>query len=65
MTSYRIKRIRARLDLAQPAFAELLRVSVGTLRDWEQGRSVPSGPAEYLLELAERGVIPEGAKRRK
>ena len=65
MTPDRIKRIRARLDLAQPAFAELLRVSVATLRDWEQGRTAPSGPAEYLLELAERDVIPEGRKRRK
>ncbi|MGE0583459.1 MAG: helix-turn-helix domain-containing protein [Steroidobacteraceae bacterium] len=57
MTPDRIKRIRARLDLSQPAFADLLGVSVATVRDWEQGRNAPSGPAAKLLDLAARGVL--------
>ena len=57
MTPKRVKKIRVSLGLSQPALAELLRVAVGTVRDWEQGRNAPSGPAELLLELAERGVL--------
>ena len=35
------KEIRKRLGLSQSRFAALLGVSVGTLRDWEQGRERP------------------------
>lgn len=52
VTPDRIKRIRARLELTQPAFAELLGVSVASVRDWEQGRGAPGGPAKKLIELA-------------
>jgi putative transcriptional regulator len=29
-------------------------LSVGTVRDWEQGRALPDGPARVLLKLIER-----------
>lgn len=44
-----VKEIRAMTELSQPKFAKLLDVDVGTLRNWEQGRRVPTGPARALL----------------
>jgi putative transcriptional regulator len=46
--------IRARLGLSQEAFAACMGVSVGTLRNWEQGRREPQGPARALLLIADR-----------
>lgn len=44
-----IKDLRKRTKLSQAKFATLLRVEVGTLRNWEQGRREPTGPAKALL----------------
>lgn len=44
-----VKSIRAITGLSQPRYAQLLQVDVGTLRDWEQGRREPTGPAKALL----------------
>lgn len=44
-----IKKLRASVGLSQPKFAALLHVDVGTLRNWEQGRRDPTGPAKALL----------------
>ena len=44
-----IKNIRAASGLSQPKFAALLSVDVATLRNWEQGRRQPTGPAKALL----------------
>lgn len=49
-----IKRIRAQYQLSQSQFAALLGISVGTLRNWEQGRRRPEGPARVLLQVASR-----------
>jgi putative transcriptional regulator len=38
----------------QQEFAALLGISVGTLRNWEQGRRKPHGPAKVLLKIAEK-----------
>lgn len=43
---------RRNTGLSQVHFAELIGVSVRTLRDWEQGRRRPSGPALALLAIA-------------
>ena len=45
--------LRDRYGLTQQAFADKLRISVGTLRNWEQKRRIPDGPAQRLLELME------------
>jgi putative transcriptional regulator len=45
----KVKEIRAMTGLSQPKFAQLLDVDVGTLRNWEQGRREPTGPAKALL----------------
>ena len=51
--------IRTHLDLTQERFAALLDVPVATVRNWEQGRRSPRGPAKTLLEVAARypGVL--------
>jgi putative transcriptional regulator len=49
-----VKRIRESFDLSQPKFAAMLGISVGTLRNWEQGRRRPEGPARVLLRVAAR-----------
>jgi putative transcriptional regulator len=47
-----VKAIRLRLGLSQTEFALMIGVSVGTLRNWEQGRRQPEGPAKALLRVA-------------
>jgi putative transcriptional regulator len=47
-----VKRLRERMQLSQPRFAALLGISLGTLRNWEQGRRKPEGPARALLRVA-------------
>lgn len=47
-----VKQIRARYDLSQSEFAAMLGISVATLRNWEQGRRAPEGPARVLLQVA-------------
>lgn len=48
------RKIRARLQLSQAAFAGLMGVSLRTVQDWEQKRRKPSGPAVALLRIAEQ-----------
>jgi putative transcriptional regulator len=43
--------IRKQTGLSQAAFAGQIGVSVATLRNWEQGRRRPDGPARVLLAL--------------
>lgn len=47
-----VQGIRRRLGLTQQEFARLIGVSVATLRNWEQGRRRPVGPARALLRIA-------------
>jgi putative transcriptional regulator len=44
-----VKRLRGWTQLSQPEFARLLGVELSTLRNWEQGRREPTGPARALL----------------
>ncbi len=56
-----VKALRVRLDLAQQEFAARYGLSLGTLRDWEQGRAVPDRPAQVLLRIIE--AEPEMVRR--
>jgi len=49
-----IKQIREKYNLTQTQFAAMLGISVRTLRNWEQGRRVPEGPAMVLLRVADK-----------
>ncbi|MDH4558360.1 helix-turn-helix domain-containing protein [Pseudomonas sp. BN417] len=45
----KVRGIRRLTGLSQARFAETIDVAVGTLRNWEQGRRTPEGPARALL----------------
>lgn len=47
------KRVRAATHLTQADFAARLGVPVETVRNWEQGKREPRGPARALLKLIE------------
>jgi putative transcriptional regulator len=46
------RNIRRLYGLSQAKFATLMGISVATLRNWEQGRRSPEGPARVLLRVA-------------
>jgi putative transcriptional regulator len=46
--------LRRFIGLTQKDFADALGISVHTLRNWEQGRRKPEGPALALLKIAAR-----------
>jgi putative transcriptional regulator len=47
-----VQAIRKKLRKSQDEFALMIGVSVATLRNWEQGRRQPHGPARALLKIA-------------
>jgi putative transcriptional regulator len=47
-----VRTLREQFGLSQDKFAHLVGISVGTLRNWEQGRRKPQGPARVLLRVA-------------
>ena len=47
-----VKQLRASYRLSQNEFATMLGISAKTLRNWEQGRRKPEGPARVLLQVA-------------
>ena len=49
----KIKAIRRKWRVSQTKFAEIIGVSLATLRNWEQGRTYPDGAARILLRVAE------------
>jgi putative transcriptional regulator len=46
--------LRRSLKLTQKQFAKIFGVSLATLRNWEQGRRRPEGPAMVLLNVIKR-----------
>ena len=46
--------LRRFVSMTQAQFAGALGISVHTLRNWEQGRRTPEGPALALLRIAAR-----------
>ncbi len=46
--------IRAKTRMSQARFARAFQISPHTLRNWEQGRRVPDGPARVLLAAINR-----------
>jgi putative transcriptional regulator len=57
----RIKTLRRALALTQEEFSARYRIPLGTLRDWEQGRSEPDQPARAYLTVIARD--PEGVRK--
>ena len=52
-----IKDIRKATGLSQAKFAAIIDVQLGTLRNWEQGRREPTGPAKALLKAIHNDPI--------
>lgn len=52
-----VKAVRRKLKASQSEFALMIGVSVATLRNWEQGRRVPDGPALAVLRVASRRLL--------
>jgi putative transcriptional regulator len=49
-----VSALRRFVGLTQVQFAQAMGISVHTLRNWEQGRRHPDGPALALLRIAAR-----------
>jgi putative transcriptional regulator len=49
-----VKAIRAKLGMSQEEFAQTFGLNVAALRDWEQQRRMPRGPARTLLRIIDR-----------
>ena len=56
-----VKAIRAKFGLSQQRFAKTFALKLATLRDWEQERRMPHGPARTLLQIIDRE--PEAVRR--
>jgi putative transcriptional regulator len=56
-----VKAIRAKFGLSQDRFAKTFALNLATLRDWEQQRRMPHGPARTLLQIIDRE--PEAVRR--
>ena len=50
----RVRTLRRALALTQEEFAARYHIPLGTLRDWEQGRSEPDQPAKAYLTVIAR-----------
>jgi putative transcriptional regulator len=48
------RNVRGRTGLTQTAFAAQIGVPVETVRNWEQGKRSPRGPARALLKVIEQ-----------
>ena len=49
-----VRHVRSRCGLTQIAFAEKIEVPVETVRNWEQGKRSPRGPARALLRVIDK-----------
>jgi putative transcriptional regulator len=52
-----VREVRALTGLSQAKFAELLGIELATLRNWEQGRRSPTGPARALLRAIRNNPV--------
>ena len=52
-----VGKVRGKVGLSQDEFARTFGVSVGTLRNWEQKRVRPDGPARVLLTVIDRDPV--------
>lgn len=65
-----VREIREQYGLTQEKFATLMGISVATLRNWEQGRRKPGGPARVLLKIAAKhpdallDIVPKNGRKR-
>jgi putative transcriptional regulator len=56
-----VKAIRHKTGMSQEEFARTFSLNVASLRDWEQQRRTPRGPARALMQIIDRE--PAAARR--
>jgi putative transcriptional regulator len=54
VTPAELVKLRERLALSRPVFADYLRTNPRTLENWEQGRAKPNAQAALLISLVDR-----------
>lgn len=60
MTGPELHRIRTKAGLSLDGLAQVLRLSDrSTVHRWEKGSRTVSGPASIILEMIDRGELPE------
>jgi len=52
-----VQEIRKSTGLSQANFARIIHVQLGTLKNWEQGRRDPTGPAKALLQVIRKDPV--------
>lgn len=52
-----VRAVRRLTGLSQAKFAELLDIELSTVRNWEQGRRQPTGPARTLLRAIRKSPL--------
>lgn len=52
-----VQEIRKATGLSQANFARIIHVQLGTLKNWEQGRRDPTGPAKALLQVIRKDPV--------
>ena len=56
-----VKAIRAKFGMSHEEFSQAFTLNIAALRDWEQQRRMPRGPARALLQIIDRE--PAAARR--
>ena len=54
ITSEKVRKIRLKTHFSQTVFARLLNVSPSSVRQWEQGKRMPTGSTKVLLEILDK-----------
>ena len=52
----RVRALRAALGESQREFARHFRVTVDSVRTWEQGKGLPGGPSTVILDLLQERI---------
>jgi putative transcriptional regulator len=55
-TAMDVSKIRKKTKMTQKEFSESFSIPLSTLRQWEQGKRVPQGPAQALLKIIDRNT---------
>ncbi len=50
-TAMDVAKIRKSTNMTQKEFSEFFSIPLSMLRQWEQGRRIPQGPAQALLRI--------------
>ena len=53
-TAMDVAHIRKKTGLSQKEFSGVFLIPLSTLRQWEQGKRVPQGPAQALLRIIDK-----------